>query len=286
MKKKLPAVIGIFFLAVCSLTCEETVSKEKIDLLNTMLSLNDPGFSPCLYLDTSKNNYVTYLSYSDVNKHILTISDNTELYDTQEYVYNNNVLSKIITSKTYKDRVEEEVYCTIRYTLNQVLFQKGNEDSIYKIDNNSITFLSGNEPASCLGYKLMRNNNQYEYWDLWTDYEKRMTYKLVKENCQQEIYDMRSKNNLIMKYKNNILIERTYPQYNSFKIYTIIKGIGQLIEKDAKGNIVSVSQLERRTDEKGFLTYEKVIHSDGSGWEYYIGTELPDRSQIINQAYP
>ena len=44
--------------------------------------------------------------------------------------------------------------------------------------------------------------------------------------------------------------------------------------------------VERKTDEDGYLIYEKRAYPDGSAYEIYIGERVPDVSGLVNRGYP
>ena len=54
----------------------------------------------------------------------------------------------------------------------------------------------------------------------------------------------------------------------------------------ADGEVETVALLERKTDEDGYLIYQRLDYPSGESSEIFIAEELPDVSGLVNRAYP
>ena len=236
--------------------------------------------------------YVTEISYDDYEKGIVDYGDNAYLASGEQYSVWNGMISSVKSVYLYKNSTEEypwlELYADgeklqILHRHIDTIAQREEEPTamLYKMEGGNIELTQ--YPGGVFAYEIIQKEGFREIYEVLTtgSYTSRtLIWQVIQDGDIVEFHD----DDTYVRYENGILMEKGYG--TTVYRYTTANGSGAYQKISADGEVKTVAMVERKTDEDGYLIYEKRAYSDGSAYEIYIGERVPDVSGLVNRGYP
>lgn len=236
--------------------------------------------------------YVTEISYDDYEKGIVDYGDNDYLASGEQYSVWNGMISSVKSVYLYKNSTEEypwlELYADgeklqILHRHIDTIAQREEEPTamLYKMEGGNIELTQ--YPGGVFAYEIIQKEGFREIYEVLTtgSYTSRtLIWQVIQDGDIVEFHD----DDTYVRYENGILMEKGYG--TTVYRYTTENGSGAYQKISEDGEVKTVAMVERKTDEDGYLIYEKRAYSDGSAYEIYIGERVPDVSGLVNRGYP
>ena len=263
-------------------------SREQTENIN-LLAVMNRNFLDCLNFNPKYQRiYVTKVSYSDYEKGIVFYGDNDYLAEATEYAFSNQIISSIKTMDLYKDGIMENSWCEFfadKKKLKMIQRYRGDKDPailLYKIEDGNLEVIDEQNCKYIKSYEIIQKEDSREVYEWYDSGRGGLYWKIRRSGDMLEFYN----DNRCFKYKNGILMEKYYSRSSTVYRYTTENGTGEYQKISEDGQVETVALLERKTDEDGYLIYQRLDYPSGESSEIFIAEELPDVSGLVNRAYP
>ena len=233
--------------------------------------------------------YVTEISYDDYAKGIVFYGDNAYLASGKQYSVWDGMISSVKSMYLYKNSTEEYPWLELyadgeklqilhRHINRRAQREEEPKAVLYKMEGGNIELTQ--YPGRISAYEIIQKEGFREIYQWYTDGSRALIWKVIQDGDIVEFHD----DDTYVRYENGILMEKGYG--TTVYRYTTANGSGAYQKISADGEVKTVAMVERKTDEDGYLIYEKRAYSDGSAYEIYIGERVPDVSGLVNRGYP
>ena len=256
--------------------------KENINLL-VMMKTNQ---ELCLNFNPKhKKVYVSKITYSDYKNGIVDYGDNDFLANATEYDFIDGMISSVKAVDLYKGKSNERPWLEflLKGTKLQVVNLSRKENPVtlfYKINGGSIEGDTAHNFKWGSEYELLEKKDRRDINEWSSDGSKELYWEIYQSD---DVLEFKSDGVTYMKYQNKILMEESLD--GILYRYTTTNGKGEY-QKKVNGKFVMVANLERKTDNNGYLVYQKLSYPSGEVEEIIIGEKLPDVSKLQNRYYP
>ena len=264
-------------------------SREQSENIN-LIVLMKTYLKECLQFNPKHQRvYVTEISYDDYAKGIVDYGDNAYLASGKQYSVWDGMISSVKSMYLYKNSTEEypwlELYADGEKL--QILHRHINRSAqreeepkavLYKMEGGNIELTQ--YPGGVDAYEIIQKEGFREIYKRYSTVSVVLDWKVIQDGDIVEFHD----DDTYVRYENGILMEKGYG--TTVYRYTTANGSGAYQKISEDGQVKTVALVERKTDEDGYLIYEKRAYSDGSAYEIYIGERVPDVSGLVNRLYP
>ncbi len=236
-------------------------------------------YKPTIDFSTSGTAILKRIDYRNIDKGIVDYGDDIIPSERRQlWEFDSSRLVRISVEIRNKLGVFVEPSISVSYTNGKIIVTNFTDRSTQVVDEytetgGAIASAAKGGSGKLVGYIDM-DSQQYRYWNSARSHENRPSGPdiLCEFNGKEvQITVFRANRDIFWKltYTKGILMKSEYGNDKTYT-YSTDSGPGEVLVRDSNSRLIERWALERRLDSKGYLTYERVRHPDGSGYEYSI----------------